>query len=276
MLSQNQPDNITPPVVPSAPSKSRGLFRGLRKWGFRLIFLLLFLFVALYFLIGLPAVQNFLLPHVTEWLSKELKTEVSVGKIGIRFFDNVVLEDVLMRDQRMDTLGYVSYLEANVSFFSLLDRQVVVEDIRLDGAHIHFTRYRGDRHYNIRFLQEAFKGDPNKPKRSNTPSFLVGLQSVYLSDIHFNRLDSLAGDDLSIYLDCGDIHFDTFALHEQLIDVRVLNIASPVVDLQRFERFPLPKVAEDSGGNSSEKKVDEGKGFTIRVAQSYINDGRFT
>ncbi|MEY4521881.1 MAG: hypothetical protein RIT10_1066, partial [Bacteroidota bacterium] len=64
---------------------------------------ILIAFILFAFFIRTSAVQTYLAQKATAYLSKELKTTVKIGKVDITFFDEVVLEDVLLLDKNKDT-----------------------------------------------------------------------------------------------------------------------------------------------------------------------------
>ena len=69
---------------------------------FEWVLLVLILFA---FAIRTSQFQTYLGSLATNFLSKELNTELRIGKIDIVFFDKVYLKDVFVRDLHGDTLA---------------------------------------------------------------------------------------------------------------------------------------------------------------------------
>lgn len=62
------------------------------------------IYIILYLLLSLPSVQREIKDIGEEELGKLLKTNVSIGSISISPFNQVVLDDVVVPDQKEDTI----------------------------------------------------------------------------------------------------------------------------------------------------------------------------
>ena len=85
------------------------------------ILLLLLLFIAVFFAIRIPAVQTHIAQRAATWLSEATKHDVSVGRVDIEFFSNVILEQVQVRDYKQNELFYIGRIEADIATFSILN-----------------------------------------------------------------------------------------------------------------------------------------------------------
>jgi len=74
----------------------RNLWRRLENIMFGLVLLL----IILYFILQMPAVQNWLIGKVTNYLSDELKTKVELRHIDVAFFDNSFWKVFIFRTLR--------------------------------------------------------------------------------------------------------------------------------------------------------------------------------
>ena len=123
------------------------------------------IYVLLYIILSLPSVQEKVRGIGEAELSKLLKTEVSIGKLQISPFNQVVLYDVEVPDQKKNTLLHVDKLGAGISVYNLLAKRRIVftyaEIIGLDGR-----INRPDPHSptNLQFIIDALSPkDKNKP-----------------------------------------------------------------------------------------------------------------
>ena len=57
-------------------------------------------------------VQTIITRKITQRLSNDLQTNISIGRVDIGFFNRLKLEDVLIEDQMGDTLIYSEQVEA--------------------------------------------------------------------------------------------------------------------------------------------------------------------
>ena len=123
------------------------------------------LYVILYIVLSVPQVQDKVKRLGEEELTKLLHTEVSVGRLSISPFNEVILTDVAVPDQQGDTLLKVDKIGAGFSIYNLIARRRLVftyaEVIGLKG-HI----YRSDKQSptNLQFIIDALSPkDTTKP-----------------------------------------------------------------------------------------------------------------
>ena len=92
-----------------------------------------------YVLLQLPSVQNYLGHVVANRISKAIGTEVKVGKVGFSLFDKLDVEDLLIKDQKNDTLIYAKSFKLRISdlFFSSNDPSI--KYIGLDNAKVNIN-----------------------------------------------------------------------------------------------------------------------------------------
>ena len=63
-------------------------------------------------LLHVPPVQAFIGSEVAGALAQKFGTQVSIGKVNLGFFNRIIIDDVMMLDQKGDstTPGYVVYV----------------------------------------------------------------------------------------------------------------------------------------------------------------------
>ncbi len=161
-----------------------------------LLFVLLFGTVAL--LLYVPSVQQFAVNKASEILSKQLETEVSVGKFHLRPFKTVVLGDVLLRDHRADTLIYAGNLFINVgglSNINIKENKFFINELKLKNAYVNFYKQPYDEELNLTkvFSKLSSKNEKvKKPKNENNVAFPLDLNidKIKLEKITFMMRDS--------------------------------------------------------------------------------------
>ncbi len=117
---------------------------------------LLLLFVAVRSLIQIPSVQTWAVQKATSYLSDELKTEVRIGSIDIKFFKSIALTDFFVADQRKDTLLFAPELTVSLSKISLSKRQLFIHEANINNARIGIVHYKNPREYNLDFIIRYF------------------------------------------------------------------------------------------------------------------------
>ncbi len=97
--------------------------------------LLLFTTMLLLILLNSAPFQNWAVDKVTKYLSEQLNTPVSIGRIKFKLFNTLQLENVLVCDEKQDTLLYTQKLKANIKEFNLEKKLLVLQRVELDSLH---------------------------------------------------------------------------------------------------------------------------------------------
>ncbi len=60
----------------------------------------------LYLLLQTSSVQTFLAKRITSHFSNQIKSTISIGSVDYKFFNKLVVNDILIKDRNNDTLFY--------------------------------------------------------------------------------------------------------------------------------------------------------------------------
>lgn len=176
-----------------------------------------------YFVLRSPGVQTFLARSAAAYLSAELETEVSVGGVTVSPRMNVVLEEVLVRDQRKEPMLSARRMVFDIGRFSPQNRFLTINKLSLEEGLVNLAIYPGEEDLNIRFLIDYFTSGETqrsgkRPWDVLCKSLEIGHSGFLLNDqnkartIHgfdpshmvFSGLDLLMTD---IFLDRGTLSF---------------------------------------------------------------------
>ena len=69
--------------------------------------------------IQIPLIQTLMVKRITGHFSEQIRSTISVGKFEYRFFNKLVLNDLLIKDKHDDTLAYVHKLTAGIKHIDL-------------------------------------------------------------------------------------------------------------------------------------------------------------
>ena len=138
-------------------------------------------------LLAIPSVQTFLAKKATNFLSKQMQTEVSIDKLRIDFRLNVAFENLHLNDQRGNNLISAQKGRAGLAALRLTKKgmNMQIRPVVLDNADVCLRRYAGDSTLNIQFFIDFVK-----PKEKNDKTAVVKLQKVELKNSRFQcRMD---------------------------------------------------------------------------------------
>ncbi len=197
---------------------------------FRVILFLLGLIFLLYLLIQTSPVQNFLAGKATAYLSKELKTEVSLKKIGFSLLDKVDLNGLLIRDQQKDTLLYAGSLKIRITDWFIFKKNIELKYIGLEDAVI--RQQRTDSIWNYQFLVDYFS-KPTTTKKEPA-KITLDLKKVDLKNVLFVKEDNWVGQKLVAQVGSLLLDADKIDLDKPSFEINTIDLDKPKIILENF------------------------------------------
>lgn len=85
--------------------------------------------ILLSFVLRIPAVQTFMVRRITDHLSAQIQSTISVGKIEYKFFNILNLNDIIIKDQNDDTLFYSQKASIGIKHIDLRNKSVTIGHI---------------------------------------------------------------------------------------------------------------------------------------------------
>ena len=128
-------------------------------------------------------VQTFVAKKAADYLSKELKTTVSIGGLYVRPFKSVVLEDLLVLDLQKDTLAHFPKFLVDIDRFSLKQRILDINTIQLNNGTF-FLKDQKDGNSNLDFIIDYFDS-PAPKKPSKKKKFEILFSRIIINNLHF-------------------------------------------------------------------------------------------
>ncbi len=115
-------------------------------------------------------VQTYLTQKIAERLSKQFNTTISIKGVSITFFNKILLKDVLIEDQKRDSLLFVHELSASIDSFSIKKRFVAINTLKLQKTLLNLSFDAGGKP-NYQFLL----GNSQKKDSTENDSLNFGL-----------------------------------------------------------------------------------------------------
>ncbi|MDT3402460.1 hypothetical protein QE417_001532 [Mucilaginibacter terrae] len=186
----------------------------------------IFLVLLVVILIQVPAVQQFAKNKAVTFLEGKIGTKVEIGHITIGFPKMLVLKDVYFEDQKRDTLIAGDELKVDISMMKLLQSQVEVNEINLQGITAKVSR-GADSTFNFDYILKAFAGEAKKePKPEDTTSTLkISLDKIILDRINIAYKDVTTGNDVKFFLGHFDTRIKDFDLDKMKFSIPKINLS---------------------------------------------------
>lgn len=246
-------------------------FKKILKWFF---LSLLFLLLGLYIFIQTPFGQNWLARQVTQRLSKDLGTEVSIRHVDFSLFNRMHLEGVLIEDRQGDTILYAGELKVRITDWFFFRKHAALKYVSLENALIKFQRT--DSVWRQQFLFDYFSSAPDSSAKKKK-GIQVDLRKLEMKNVTFLKKDAWLGDDVKIFVGGLNLDADKLSLSGNNYQVNSLVIRDPVVELNKYGRLkPKVKPLTDDVYSEIENAVTWNKGkTTIRIGNFSIINGTF-
>jgi hypothetical protein len=117
---------------------------------------LLFIIIAGAIFINTDWGQNIIVTQVTNRLSRDLKSKISIKHVSFSLFNKMNLEGVMVEDQQKDTLLSAGKMQVRVTDWFFFKDKIVLHYIELGDAVIHLNRT--DSVWNYQYLVDYFSG----------------------------------------------------------------------------------------------------------------------
>ena len=144
-----------------------------------------------YLILFIPWVQNKVGSVIANRISTALGAEVKVGHVGFSLFNKLDMEDVLIRDQRKDTLLYAASFKLRLTDLFFSDSVPTIRYIGLANAKIYL--HRSSEKWNYQFIVDYLKTDSAKKDSSS-----IDLKKIDLAQIHIIQDDEWIGEKMEL------------------------------------------------------------------------------
>lgn len=183
------------------------------------------LFLLIVILIQIPYFQNLIKDKAVTYLEGKIKTPVKVGRIEIGLPKYIILEDIYFESQAGDTLLAGDKVKVDISLFKLLDNELELNSIDLQGITATVKRNK-DSVFNFDYIFDAFASD--KPKDTTSAPMKISVKNVNLDRIKVRFEDAISKNDLNAYVN----HFDTKITK---FDLDKMDFTVPKINLDGFK-----------------------------------------
>nr|WP_205503229.1 translocation/assembly module TamB domain-containing protein [Rufibacter sp. SYSU D00308] len=133
-----------------------------------------------------PAVQTKVAQKAASILSKTINHQVTVGRVDIRPFKSVLLQNVRVLDRQKKTLFYIGEADADISFFNLFkpDR-LHIASLTLTEPEANLIKYKGSDTLNMSTFISSLANLITKDTTKASKPFDFKIDEIVLKNGHF-------------------------------------------------------------------------------------------
>ena len=177
--------------------------------------------------VSIPAVQVSLGRHASRFMSRQLGTEVSIGRVDIGLFNRLTLDHVLIRDQKGRDMLTARRLSATVDILPLANGKISISSAQIFGTHAQLYQIDAHSKPNYQFLIDSLA---SKDTTSTSPLDLrINSLIIRHSSVSYDRLDEPKTPERlnpnHLHLTDISAHILLKALREDTINVNVKRLA---------------------------------------------------
>ena len=128
-------------------------------------------------LLSIPAIQQKIISFTVNELHEQLGIDVTIEKVGIKFFNKIVLENLYLEDQSGEKLLEARRIAAGFNLLELFSKKLSFTTVQLFGINLHLTKETPESPLNLQFLIDALSS--NDSTKTDFP-FILRFNSVLL------------------------------------------------------------------------------------------------
>ncbi len=222
----------------------------LRRFIITIISILVFI-TLLILSLRLPVVQNFVKDKLVVYLEKKIKTKVSLERVYIGFPNSLVMENLYLKGQNIDTLLAVKKLDVGLNMMKLINSTADITSVDLEGARANVVR-KPDGTFNFDYIIDAF-ATTDKEESPSKP-FIISLDKINLKDIGVTFNDQQSRNDIKLYFKSFDTRVKTFDLQNNKYAVNDINLDGLKLKLKQDLVEEVSKKVEKKVDSLNNKK----------------------
>ncbi|TDX86531.1 translocation/assembly module TamB domain-containing protein [Epilithonimonas xixisoli] len=217
----------------------------------RTIISIVVFFILLIFSLRLPFVQNLIKDRAITYLEGKIKTKVSLEKIYIGFPSSVVIENLHLKGQNIDTLLAVKKFDVGLDMWQLMKSKADLTSIDLEGVRANVVRDPKGR-FNFDYILDAFA--TSEKEESPSKPFIISLDKINLKDIGVTFNDQQSKNDIKVYFNSFDTRVKTFDLQNNKYAVNDINLDGLKLKLKQDLIEEVSKNVEEKVDSLNQKK----------------------
>ncbi len=155
------------------------------------------------------------------YLEKKIKTKVALQKVYIGFPNSLVMENLYLQGQDVDTLLAAKKLDVGLDMWQLIKSKADLTSVDLEGVRANVVRNPQGK-FNFDYILDAFA--TSEKEESPSKPFIISLDKIKLKDIGLSFKDQQSKNDINLYFKSFDTRVKTFDLQNNSYVVNDINL----------------------------------------------------
>jgi hypothetical protein len=182
-----------------------------------LLGVLIILPTLLYLILQSSNVQTFLVKRITNHFSANIKSNISVGKVEYKFFNNLIINDLLITDKNNDTLLYSQKISTTIKKIDIPDMSFSLGRVTFKKPVVKLiTDTTGE--MNLSWYLSLIKSPADTTKKKN---LTFSIDQVDISDARFSLINHTGVEGNRAKLDINNINLSS--INGIIEDIKINN-----------------------------------------------------
>lgn len=248
--------------------------KGIRGLKYIVIFLLtvFWIFYAMpAILVHIPYVQQSITGIATKELSNRLGVPVQIERVGIEWFNRLVLDGVSLVDEEGNLLFEANHVAAGFETLPLFEKKLVFTTVRLFGFQVNLKKHTPDDRLNLQFVIDAFA---SKDSTKTNPNIELQFNSILIRrgnfSYHVESENETPGKFNANHVDISNLSAN---ISMKAFNTDSLNANIKRLSLNEASGFTLEKLSMNVIGNRDTAFIDN---FNIKLPKTNLQINRAT
>jgi len=174
-----------------------------------------------YLLLQSSRVQTYIIQKITAQLSGKTNAKISIGKVDISFFNQIILSDIVVATQNNDTILYSSLLAAKIDSFNISNQQLWIGELTLTENKIIVSRDSTNR-YNFSFILDSLR---TEKADTTTSQWQIACNQFNFYDSKIGFSQTSKEEVLHFFLDEINLNISEFANYADSAAFKINNLS---------------------------------------------------
>ena len=200
-----------------------------------LLGLLLF---GLFYAIKSPKFQTYLAQKVTYSLSEKIGLPISIDQVEIEFFNKIKFQNFLVEDLNGDSLLFIGNANANLSYFSILNKNLNFSSIKIENVKVNISRAYEDSLFNFQYIKSQKTTGVTEVNDTTAEAWDIVLNDLTAFNTEVNYLDYRAGTLVNNHVEKLNILLNSYEIGKDEIDILKTSLRNPIVQYTKQASHP--------------------------------------
>lgn len=215
----------------------------------------------------MPYVQNKLVDFTTKKIQGITGTEISINSVDFSLFNKFILNDVLVRDKRKDTLLFLGSAKLRITDWFFLKDSITIRYFGIENGLVQINRT--DSTWNYQYLVDAFTSP--QPTNGGNPTIRLNLEKFEIDQLRFSQKDGWRGEDMQLVMGELKLSAKEIDLKKKSLHVEDVYIKNPLFEIFQYDgkrpAYLMPKSDPHAKWNPNN--------WDIRANKIIIANGEF-